>query len=100
MKFKVLYFVVLSIITINTANGQISGLTRQVDSLLSIQTEKPFNGIVLITQNGETVYSKVCGYSDFGNEIPLKINDQFVVGSISKQFTAVIVLREYDKGHL
>lgn len=84
----------------HSTNGQISSLTGQIDSLLGIQTEKPFNGIVLITQNGETVYSKVCGYSDLENRVPLNINDQFVVGSISKQFTAIIVLREYDKGHL
>jgi CubicO group peptidase (beta-lactamase class C family) len=31
---------------------------------------------------------------------PLQLNDQFVIGSISKQFTAVLVLREYDKGNI
>lgn len=75
-------------------------MTRQIDSLLTNPTEKPFNGIVLITQNGETTYSKVSGHSDLSKKTPLKIDDQFVIGSISKQFTAAIVLQEYDKGRL
>ena len=47
-----------------------------------------------------TKYSKIYGYSDIDKKVPLKINDQFVIGSISKQFTAVLVLREFDKGHI
>lgn len=76
-------------------------LTERIDSLLITNPDKPFNGIILITkEGGETIYSKVSGYSDLNKKIPLQVNDQFVVGSISKQFTAVIVLQEYDKGHL
>ena len=30
----------------------------------------------------------------------MQFNDQFVIGSISKQFTAVLVLREFDKGNV
>ncbi len=54
----------------------------------------------MITQNEKTVYSKVCGCSDYERKTPLKFNDRFVIGSISKQMTAVIVLQEYEKGHL
>lgn len=76
-------------------------LTERIDSLLITNPDKPFNGIILITKKGgETIYSKVSGYSDLDKKTPLQIDDQFVVGSISKQFTAVIVLREYDKGRL
>lgn len=77
-----------------------AGYAKQIDSLLNVRTSKPFNGIILISQNGVATYSKICGFSDLENKTRLKINDQFVVGSVSKQFTAVIILQEYDKGRL
>lgn len=73
---------------------------KQIDFLLSIKTKKTFNGIILITQNGKAKYHKTFGYSDLNTKEPLNFADQFVIGSISKQFTAVLVLREFDKGHL
>lgn len=76
------------------------GYNKSIDSLIFAQTTKPFNGIILISEKGKTKYSKILGYSDINKKEVLKFNDQFVVGSISKQFTAVLVLQEFDKGHL
>ena len=81
-------------------SGQVINITKSIDTLLAVPTKKPFNGIILVAQNETTLYSKVYGYSDIDNKTPLKIDDQFVIGSISKQITAVLVLREYEKGHL
>lgn len=81
-------------------NQQNDFLVQKIDSLLGNRSEKPFNGIILVTSAGETKYFKMSGFADLENEIPFKINDQFVIGSISKQFTAEIVLEEYDKKNL
>ncbi len=83
---------------VSIASGQ--GLAKRIDSLLSIKTEKPFSGVILIDQNGKEKYAKACGYSDRDKREMLSRESQFVIGSISKQFTAVLVLREFDKGHL
>lgn len=94
---------ILLLIFLNTTIitfGQKSYIEKQIDSLISAKTNKPFNGIILISQNGQTKYSKSFGYSNIDKKEPLKLNDQFVIGSISKQFTAVLVLREFDKGNL
>jgi len=72
----------------------------QIDSLLADKTESPFNGVVLISTNSKTTYSKIVGYADLHKKTNMTMTTQFVVGSISKQFTAVIILQEYDKGHL
>lgn len=74
--------------------------SQKIESLLVSNKEKPFNGIVLIAKNGKTEYLKMTGFSDFDRKTPFAIDDQFVVGSVSKQFTAAIVLQEYDNGHL
>jgi len=82
------------------SNAQIDSLKIEIDNLISATMEKPFNGIILISQNGKTKYSKIQGYSDIEKKRVLKFDDQFVIGSISKQFTAVLALQELDKGHL
>ena len=80
--------------------GQQNIINEQIDSLISTKSTKPFNGVILISQKGKTKYSKIFGYSDIDKKESLKLNDQFVIGSISKQFTAVLVLREFDKGNI
>ncbi|MDR1200439.1 MAG: beta-lactamase family protein [Tannerellaceae bacterium] len=75
-------------------------LVNSIDSLLAANSTKPFNGIVLIAKEGKTEYLKMTGFSDFDTKTPFKIDDPFVVGSVSKQFTAAVVLQEYDNGRL
>jgi CubicO group peptidase (beta-lactamase class C family) len=98
MKF-ILFLLIFFKTTIVTF-GQQNNVVKQIDTLILAKTTKPFNGIILISQKGKTKYSKMYGYSDIDKKKVLKINAQFVIGSISKQFTAVLVLREFDKGHL
>lgn len=97
---QIILFFFLSI-TFTTFGQQINNsIEKQIDSLISAKTSKPFNGIILISHNGQTKYVESFGYSDIENRTALKLNDQFVIGSISKQFTAVLVLREVNKGNI
>ncbi len=57
-----------------------------------------FNGIIIVQKEGKTIYSARKGYANFESKIPLSFDDKFVIGSISKQITAVLVLREVEKG--
>ncbi len=94
--FFLLIFLKTTILTF----GQRNFIDKQIDSLISTKTTKPFNGIILISRKGQTMYSTIFGDSDMDKKEPLKLNSQFVIGSISKQFTAVLVLREFDKGNV
>ena len=84
----------------NLFGQQKNNYTNKIDSLIQITTVRPFNGVILIAQDGKTKYSKAYGYSDFDKKIPIALNDQFVIMSNSKQITAVLVLQEVDKGHI
>lgn len=75
-------------------------IESKIDSLLFIKTTKPFNGVILISENNKLIYSKAFGYTDIENKKPLTIDNQFVIGSISKQFTAAMVLLQMEKGNL
>ncbi|MFD2033157.1 serine hydrolase domain-containing protein [Belliella marina] len=97
---KYILFLIVFLTTIISTFGQQKNIEKQIDSLISIKNAKPFNGIILISQKGKIKYLKLDGYSDIDKEKVLKLNDQFVIGSISKQFTAVLVLGEFDKGNI
>lgn len=77
--------------------NQSTDLKFRIDSIIE---GNGFNGVILITKDTDTIYFKAFGYSDLENKVETKFNDQFVIGSISKQITAVLVLREYEKGNL
>src|SRR5689334_19114079 len=71
-----------------------------IDSILNSPALTPFNGTVLIRRGSKVLYSRAMGWSSFRTLDKMKLNDRFVIGSLSKQITATLVLREYDKGNL
>ena len=71
----------------------LAALTRRVDSLLQTTSLRPFNGVVHISQHGKTLYSRTLGHGDMLGKTPFPKHPQFVIGSVSKQVTAVLVLR-------
>ena len=71
---------------------------EKIDSLFIVQ--KDFSGVVLIAENGNPVYHKAFGYREFENQIPLQTSDIFELASVSKQFTAMIIMMLKEKGKL
>ena len=55
---------------------------------------------VLVAHKGKTLLHKVAGYRDFERDQPLKKNDIFELASISKQFTAMIIMMLAQKNQL
>ena len=78
----------------------LKNVPEKIDSLLTAPSKKQFNGIVLISKNNRTKYVRLKGLSDYEKIKPLKFDNQFVIGSVSKQFTAVLLLLEYQKGRV
>jgi D-alanyl-D-alanine carboxypeptidase len=95
MRFITAIFLIISLASCkNTNNKSVETiLASKIDSVLS---ENNFNGVVLITKDSSEIYSKAIGFSDLEDKRPLLPDDQFVIGSISKQITAVMILRAYE----
>jgi D-alanyl-D-alanine carboxypeptidase len=72
--------------------------SAKIDSLIKTTNVRAFNGVILITQNGKIEYSRAYGYTNFEKKTALNINDQFEIMSNSKQITAVLILKEVEKG--
>jgi len=99
MKFSItiLVFIILTSCQIfgQKNKDNYADLILKIDAVLD---KNNFNGVVFLTKDSTTVYSETFGYSDLEMETPIKLDDQFVIGSISKQITAILVLRAFEKG--
>ena len=72
-------------------------LSQQIDSIFS---KTKFNGSISVNQNDLKLYEKANGFEDFKNQTKLDSNSVFAIGSVSKQFTAVMILMLEDLGKL
>jgi D-alanyl-D-alanine carboxypeptidase len=74
--------------------------SAKIDSLLKTNSTRNFNGNILISQKGKTKYSKSIGFKDKDKKSSIKLDDNFIIMSNSKQITAVLILMEVDKGKI
>jgi D-alanyl-D-alanine carboxypeptidase len=104
MKRFIRLLTIFSITLLIYSNGYgqkvIDDYTSKIDSLIQTTNPRGFNGVILITQKGKVKYSKTSGYSDFDKKTPLTLKDNFRIQSNSKQITAVLILKEVEKGNL
>lgn len=59
-----------------------------------------FSGVVLFADKGRVVFEKAYGYREFANQVPLKKSDIFELASVSKQFTAMVIMILQERGKL
>jgi CubicO group peptidase (beta-lactamase class C family) len=57
-----------------------------------------FDGSILVAENGKVVYKKGFGLANHEWNVPNKPDTKFMIGSVSKQFTAMLVLLQAQKG--
>ena len=57
-----------------------------------------FNGAALVAENGKVIYKKGYGLANFEWNIPNTPDTKFRLGSITKQFTATLILQLVERG--
>lgn len=72
--------------------------TPAIDSLLQTTAPYRFNGVILIAKQGLVKYARAYGYANLDTKKPLTLDDNFEIMSNSKQFTAVLLLQQVEKG--
>ena len=89
---KQILFLLSTIVLFITAFGQ--GKSEKLDELLkAYANQSRFNGSVLVIKDGETLLDKGYGLSNVKENLSNNPNTIFQVGSITKQFTAAIILK-------
>lgn len=76
-------------------------LTTRFDSILSKTfTSNGPGATVIISKGDEILYKKAFGLANLENKVPMKPDMVFRIGSVTKQFTAVSILRLAEQGKL
>ncbi len=75
--------------------------TQKMNSFMqALDQNRKFMGTVAVVENGRTVYSNAFGYADVENKIKNTPDTKFRIGSISKTFTAALVMKAVEENKL
>ena len=76
-------------------------LSLPIDTLLTAYAkEMAFSGSVLVARNGEVILNNGYGFKNISEKTKNDSNTVFQIGSITKQFTAAIILQLLEKNRL
>lgn len=89
MKLKLLFILFISLSTALHA----ADLKIDLHKAIAGKIDRPFMGVFLVTKGDDIIYQQV-----HGKFAQYPLSSQFIMGSISKQFTATIILRLVDQG--
>ncbi|MBI9057884.1 MAG: serine hydrolase [Labilibaculum sp.] len=92
-------FILFLILITNISFAQTK--VEQIEELLSTYEEYgKFNGSVLVSDQGKVIYKKGFGMANMEWDIPNEANTKHRLGSITKQFTAMLILQLVAEGKL
>jgi CubicO group peptidase (beta-lactamase class C family) len=74
---------------------------EKIDSLIGAYcNDDLFSGVVLVSKNGKIIFKKAYGLADRELDVAMTTGMKFRIASISKPFTALIILQLVDEGIL
>ena len=74
---------------------------KKIDEFIKKCNEfRIFNGVVLVAEKGKTIYENAMGPANREWDIPNKTDTKFMIGSVSKQFTAMVILQLVEEEKL
>ncbi len=65
-------------------------ITNTVNILVN---QMQHSGSIIVTTKKETIYQNSFGFTDISKKIPISMSTQLLAGSVTKQFTAVAILK-------
>ena len=87
------------LISVNVTFGQAK--IEQLDELINLYTEYgQFNGSVLVAEKSKILYKKGFGMANMEWDIPNQSDTKHRLGSITKQFTSMLIMQLVEQGKL
>ncbi len=91
----------LSLLIAASLQSQPPGLYKKVDQYFaSFVKGKDFAGNILIAKDGKIIFQKSYGLADMEHGTPVSTNTVFHVASVSKPFTAILIMKLQEEGKL
>lgn len=94
MKIRILLSLFLFFISIQRAECQ------GYNEIHNLLLKEKFNGSVLVARRGRILYQQQIGYADMEFQVPVSKHTKFEIASLTKPFTALLVLRLVQEGKL
>ncbi|MGZ8544662.1 MAG: serine hydrolase domain-containing protein, partial [Flavisolibacter sp.] len=74
---------------------------QKMDALVSaFVAQSQFNGTVLVGHKNNIIFQKGYGVRNTGNRVPNDVNSIYQIGSLTKQFTAAIIMQLHQENKL
>ncbi len=90
---KTIFFTIITLIAIITTSCAQSKEDK-IDALISTYSDYgEFNGAVLIVEEGKIIYKKGFGLANMEWNVPNRTDTKFRIGSVTKQFTAMLIMQ-------
>jgi CubicO group peptidase (beta-lactamase class C family) len=80
--------------------GTPAAATLQIDEIMSHAAAEGFSGSVLVARDGRILYQNAFGYANLEWTIPNDLQTKFKIGSMTKQFTALLALQFVNEGRI
>lgn len=97
-------FVLLVALAVQTpaalAQGGDDKAARMDEYMTRANKIRQFNGAVLVAENGKVIYKKGLGLANMEWNVPNEVDTKFRLGSITKQFTATLIMQLVEQGKL
>ena len=98
---KIIVITLLSLIAYHFGYAQSSIDKIKLDSYFdALDKHNKFMGSIAVSKNGTILYEKAVGYADVENKIKASTKTRYRVGSISKSFTAVLILKAVEENKI
>lgn len=78
----------------------VNAYSTAIENYYDQHLEKGFNGAILVAKNGQILFERYKGYSNFVTKDPVTEHTPFHLASISKTFTGMAVLKLWEEGKL
>jgi D-alanyl-D-alanine carboxypeptidase len=79
-----------------TTGSKASGFQRDVDALVAAGAP----GAILLVRDGNRIVRVTAGFGDVARKTPMRANDHFKIASLTKSYTAAVVLQLVGEGKL
>ena len=94
-------FTIFIVVFITAANAFAQQNVKKIDSLLKQYYDYgQFNGSILVAEKGKIIYKKGFGMANLEWGIPNQPDTKFRIASVTKQFTATLVLQLVEEGKI
>jgi CubicO group peptidase (beta-lactamase class C family) len=94
-------FMALILPVVGAAQQAARPLAAQFDELMQARfAAGDFNGTVLVARGGQVVYQRAVGFANLEWRVPNDLSAKFEIGSMTKQFTAMLILQGVNDGKI